>query len=215
MKTNEFLKKLRHDFAQQTLSKDDVHENPFNQFRNWLEDAIKADVNEPIATTLSTVSKYGQPSSRIVYIRDITENGFVFFTNYLSKKGIDISINPKGAMNLFWPEMERQIRIEGILEKVPHDVSDAYFQDRPKSSQIGAHASIQSQPLESREELERRIEELEKKYEGKEVPRPSNWGGYILVPHHFEFWQGRTSRLHDRVSYNKDDDGWKILRLHP
>lgn len=215
MKTNEFLKKLRHDFAQQTLSKKDVYENPFDQFKKWLDEAIKANVNEPIATTLSTVSKYGQPSSRIVYIRDITENGFVFFTNYLSKKGIDISVNPKGAMNLFWPEVERQVRIEGVLEKVTHEVSDAYFKDRPKMSQIGAHASIQSQALNSREDLEKRIENFEKKFEGQEVPRPSNWGGYILVPHHFEFWQGRPSRLHDRVTYNKDDDGWQIVRLHP
>jgi pyridoxamine-phosphate oxidase len=215
MKTNEFLKKLRHDFAQQTLSKSDVDENPFNQFNQWLEEAIEADVNEPIATTLSTVSKYGQPSSRIVYIRDINENGFVFFTNYLSKKGIDISINPKGCMNLFWPELERQIRIEGVIEKVTHDVSDAYFADRPKASQIGAHASHQSQPLASREALENRIEDLNNQYEEKEVPRPSNWGGYILVPHLFEFWQGRPSRLHDRVTFNKDNEDWQVVRLNP
>lgn len=215
METNEYLKKLRHDFAQQTLSKKDVHTNPFEQFKTWLDEAIKANVNEPIATTLSTVSKYGQPSSRIVYIRDINENGFVFFTNYLSKKGIDISLNPKGAMNLFWPELERQIRIEGVIEKVTHDVSDVYFNDRPKSSQIGAHASFQSQPLNSRKDLEIRIEELNNKFADSEVPRPSNWGGYILVPHHFEFWQGRPSRLHDRVTYNKDEDNWQIVRLNP
>ncbi|CAG5083986.1 pyridoxamine 5'-phosphate oxidase [Parvicella tangerina] len=215
MKTNEFLKQLRHDFARQQLSKNDVLNNPFEQFKSWLDEAVEAQVNEPIATTIATVSKYGQPSARIVYIREITENGFVFFTNYLSKKGVDISANPKGCMNLFWPELERQIRIEGIIEKVPHDVSDAYFADRPKASQIGAHASRQSQPIASRKELEERIHELTNKYNDEPVPRPSNWGGYILVPHHFEFWQGRPNRLHDRVAYNKDDDSWKIVRLNP
>lgn len=215
METNEFLKQLRHDFSQQTLSKKEIAPNPFEQFKKWLNEAIKSEVNEPIATTLSTVSKYGQPSSRIVYIRDITENGFVFFTNYLSKKGIDISLNAKGCMNLFWPELERQIRIEGVLEKVTHDVSDAYFEDRPKASQIGAHASIQSQPLSSRKALEEKVEEFNKKFEGQKVPRPSNWGGYILVPHHFEYWQGRPNRLHDRIAYNKDDDNWQVVRLNP
>ncbi len=215
MTTNDFLKKLRHDFAKQTLSKKDAHDNPFEQFTSWLEEAIKANVTEPIATTIATVSKYGQPSSRIVYIRDINPNGFVFFTNYLSKKGIDISVNPKGCMNFFWPEIERQIRIEGVIEKVTHDISDAYFADRPKASQIGAHASHQSQPLGSRKELEQRIAELTEKYENQEVPRPSNWGGYILVPHYFEFWQGRPSRLHDRIAYNKDDEDWKLVRLNP
>lgn len=215
MKTNEFLKNLRHDFAQQTLSKKDVNSDPYEQFKSWLDEAIKAEVNEPIATTISTVSKYGQPSSRIVYIRDVNENGFVFFTNYLSKKGIDLSVNPKACMNLFWPEIERQVRIEGVIEKVTHDVSDAYFADRPKASQIGAHASFQSRPLENREELENRITEFNEKYSEEEVPRPSNWGGYILVPHHFEFWQGRPSRLHDRIAFNKSEEGWEIVRLNP
>lgn len=215
METNDFLKKLRHDFAKQTLSKEDVHEDPFEQFKLWLDEAIKSNVMEPIATTISTVSKYGQPSSRIVYIRDINANGFVFFTNYLSKKGIDLSINPKACMNLFWPELERQIRIEGVIEKVTHEVSDAYFMDRPKASQIGAHASFQSQPLNTREDLENRIHELNEKFAEADVPRPSNWGGYILVPHHFEFWQGRPNRLHDRIAFNKDEDGWGIVRLNP
>lgn len=215
METNDLLKKLRHDFAQQTMSKKDLDNDPFVQFKHWLDEAVKSEVNEPIATTLSTVSKYGQPSARIVYVRDITENGFVFFTNYLSKKGIDISLNPKGCISFFWPELERQVRIEGILEKVTHDVSDAYFNDRPKTSQVGAHASYQSQPLSSRQELEERIAKLSDKFEGSDVPRPSNWGGYILVPHHFEFWQGRPSRLHDRVAYNKDEDSWQIVRLNP
>lgn len=215
METNNYLKQLRHDFAKAQLSKKDLLENPFEQFKKWLDEAVKAEVMEPIATTLSTVSKYGQPSSRIVYIRDITNNGFVFFTNYLSKKGIDISVNPKGCLNFFWPELERQIRIEGIIEKVSHDVSDAYFNDRPKSSQIGAHASLQSQPLESREHLENKVQSLSNQYQDQVVPRPSNWGGYIIVPHHFEFWQGRPSRLHDRITYNKEEDNWKLGRLNP
>lgn len=215
METNDFLKKLRYDFAKAKLDHTDISENPFDQFKKWLNEAVESKVLEPIATTLSTVSKYGQPSSRIVYIRDITDNGFVFFTNYLSKKGNDIGTNPKGCMNLFWPELERQIRIEGILEKVPHEVSDAYFNDRPKASQIGAHASHQSHPIKSRNELEDRVAKLTEEYLNKDVPRPSHWGGYILVPHHFEFWQGRPSRLHDRLAFNKDNDSWKIVRLNP
>lgn len=215
METNDFLKKLRHDFAQSQLSENEIQKNPFEQFNQWLAEAIKAEVNEPIATTLSTVSKYGQPSSRIVYIRDVTDSGFVFFTNYLSKKGIDISLNPKGCLNFFWPELERQIRIEGIIEKVSHEISDAYFNDRPKASQIGAHASHQSHTLESREELEQRVANLTEEYQNQDVPRPSNWGGYILVPHFFEFWQGRPSRLHDRITFNKEEEDWKIVRLNP
>lgn len=206
---------MRSDFSKQSLSKKDVNENPFTQFKNWLSEANESKVLEPIATCISTVSKYGQPSSRIVYIRDIQKNGLVFFTNYESKKGSDLEVNPKASMNLFWPELERQIRIEGIIEKVPESVSDDYFNDRPKASQIGAWASHQSDKLQNRKQLEDRVEQLSKKYENQEVPRPKNWGGYILVPHYFEFWQGRKSRLHDRIAYSQDEDVWKITRLNP
>ncbi len=206
---------MRSDFSKQSLSKKDVNENPFTQFKNWLSEANESKVLEPIATCISTVSKYGQPSSRIVYIRDIQKNGLVFFTNYESKKGSDLEVNPKASMNLFWPELERQIRIEGIIEKVPESVSDDYFNDRPKASQIGAWASHQSDKLQNRKQLEDRVEQLSKKFENQEVPRPKNWGGYILVPHYFEFWQGRKSRLHDRIAYSQDEDVWKITRLNP
>lgn len=215
MSINENLKQMRSDFSKQSLAKKDVDNNPIIQFKTWLTEASQAKVLEPIATCISTVSKYGQPSSRIVYIRDIQENGLVFFTNYKSKKGTDLEVNPKASMNFFWPELERQIRIEGIIERVDTKVSDTYFNDRPKSSQIGAWASHQSDKLQSRKQLEDRVNELTKKYENIDVPRPENWGGYILVPHYFEFWQGRKSRLHDRISFSKDEDDWKIARLNP
>ncbi len=215
MSTNEYLKQLRSDFSKQSLSEDDIDHNPFTQFNNWLKEATESNVLEPIATTISTVSKYGQPSSRVVYIRDIQENGFVFYTNYGSKKSHDLEMNPKSCMNLFWPELERQIRIEGIIEKVDSSISDEYFNDRPKASQIGAWASQQSQKLASRAHLEDKVNELTNQYANKKVPRPENWGGFILVPHYFEFWQGRKSRLHDRIAFSKDEDVWKIERLNP
>lgn len=215
MKTNEYLKKMRNDFSRQSLSKKEVEKNPFDQFKKWLDEAVRSNEPEAIATCVSTVSKYGQPSSRIVYIRDIDDNGFVFFTNYGSKKGSDILINPKASMNLFWPGLERQIRIEGIIERVADEVSDAYFNDRPKSSQIGAWASHQSAKLSSRKELEDRIAALNEQYADVPVPRPENWGGFILVPHYFEFWQGRPSRLHDRISFSKTETDWLIERLNP
>jgi pyridoxamine 5'-phosphate oxidase len=215
MATNEYLKKLRNDFSKQTLSKKDLVSDPFQQLKTWIDEAVKGEVLEPIATTISTVSKYGQPSSRIVYVRDIPENGLVFFTNYHSKKGTDLSINAHACMNFFWPELERQIRVEGIIEKVEDAVSDDYFNARPKSSQVGAWASHQSEKLSSREELEQRVAELTKKYENTDVPRPPHWGGYILVPHYFEFWQGRPSRLHDRIAYSREEESWQIDRLNP
>jgi pyridoxamine 5'-phosphate oxidase len=139
----------------------------------------------------------------------------VFFTNFNSKKGNDLDVNPKASMNLFWPELERQIRIDGIIEKVEDIVSDDYFNDRPRASQIGAWASHQSEKLLNRKELEERIAQLTLKYENENVPRPPHWGGYILVPHYFEFWQGRSSRLHDRIAFSKEEDTWKIDRLNP
>ena len=215
METNDFLKQLRSDFTKQSLSEKDIYSNPFSQLDKWIHEAVEGKVLEPIATCISTVSKYGQPSSRIVYVRDIQKNGLVFFTNYESKKGSDISINSQACMNFFWPELERQIRIEGIIEKVEERISDAYFESRPKSSQIGAWASHQSEKLESREELEQRVTALTEKYKDAKVPRPENWGGFILVPHYFEFWQGRPSRLHDRISYSLEEESWKTDRLNP
>jgi pyridoxamine 5'-phosphate oxidase len=212
----EVLKKLRNDFALKTLNKADLLSNPMQQFEVWLQEAVTAKVNEPIACCLSTVGKYGQPSSRIVYVRNITENGFVFFTNYESKKGKDLANNPKACVNFFWPELERQIRIEGIVEKVSEAVSDEYFNDRPRSSQIGAWASQQSEALVSRAALENEILDQEKRFEGQVVPRPPHWGGYIIVPHLIEFWQGRKSRLHDRLVFLRNEHNqWEIERLNP
>jgi len=212
----EVLKKLRNDFALKTLDKSELVDNPIDQFEKWLQEAVDAEVHEPIACCLSTVSKYGQPSSRIVYIRNITDKGFVLFTNYNSKKGKDIEANPKVCLNFFWPELERQIRIEGIIEKVEDVISDEYFNDRPRSSQIGAWSSNQSEAIPNREALDLAIAEVEKRFDGKTVTRPSHWGGYIVVPNLIEFWQGRKSRLHDRLVYlQTEQNNWIIERLNP
>ncbi len=204
----------RRDFELSQLNEMEIQDDPFSFFEMWLSEAIKNDVNEPNAFCLSTVNR-GKPSSRIVYIRDVLEDGFVFYTNYNSKKGSELSDNNFACMNFFWAELERQIRIEGVVEKAPKDVSDAYFLSRPRASQIGAWASDQSNALDSREELEKIIEDYTKKFEGKDVPRPDFWGGYILKPTYFEFWQGRKSRLHDRFSFTKNQSDWNIKRMFP
>lgn len=204
----------RRDFELSQLNEIELHENPFELFEKWLSFAIKNEVNEPNAFCFSSVQS-DQPSSRILYIRDVIDDGFVFYTNYNSRKGENLARNNKASMNFFWPEMERQIRIEGEIEKAPEDVSDAYFASRPRASQIGAWASNQSSELTSRDELNKIIEEYTQKFEGTDVPRPEFWGGYILKPHYFEFWQGRKSRLHDRFAYSKKEKNWSIKRLFP
>jgi pyridoxamine 5'-phosphate oxidase len=164
---------------------------------------------------VSTVSKEGKPSSRIVLLRNFSENGFVFYTNYNSKKGNDISENNSAAINFFWPQLERQIRIEGKLQKVDSKISDEYFASRPHDSQLGAWASNQSEVLKNRQELEEKFAALEKKFAGINVPRPEHWGGYCLVPDSIEFWQGRPSRIHDRIKFTTVNNEWKIERLSP
>lgn len=164
---------------------------------------------------ISTVDSENRPSSRIVLLRDVNENGFVFYTNYLSRKAKEIKEKNFGAINFFWPELERQIRIKGELEKVSTKVSDDYFALRPRGSQIGAWASPQSSKIESREILEQNEKYFTEKFQNQAVPRPENWGGYLLKPDYFEFWQGRENRLHDRVSYEKKEDNWVIFRLAP
>lgn len=212
---NDHISKLRHDFSKHSLDEKDADKDPFKQFEKWYKDASDAEVAQPHALTLSTVDPSGRPSSRILYLRHFSNEGFIFYTNYHSKKGKDIEQNPFAAMNFFWSELERQVRVEGELKKISEKKSDAYFSSRPRESQLGAWVSQQSTLLKSREEMEEKFKELENKYEGKTVPRPPHWGGYILVPVLFEFWQGRPGRLHDRLRYCLDNNKWKIERLFP
>lgn len=210
-----YINSLRHDFSKQTLDEKDVLAHPVLQFEKWFKEAVNAKVNEPNAMAVSTVSGDGQPSSRIVLLRNFDENGFVFYTNYSSKKGEEISGNPKAALLFFWPELERQVRIEGSLLKQSSADSDIYFNTRPRTSKLGAWSSPQSKSIPGRKFLDTSYAEFEKKFPGEEVPRPENWGGYVLKPNRVEFWQGRPSRLHDRILYSQKDGNWQIERLAP
>lgn len=210
-----YINTLRHDFSKQTLDENDVHKNPITQFSKWFTEAVDARVNEPNAMTVCTSTKDGKPSARIILLRNFDEKGFVFYTNYTSRKGEEILKNPNAALLFFWPELERQIRIEGVLVKQNKEESDLYFQSRPRTSKLGAWASAQSKVISSRKILDEEYEKLSLKFPGEDVPRPEHWGGYVLQPSSIEFWQGRASRLHDRILYLKKDQGWKIERLAP
>ncbi|MEO1099438.1 MAG: pyridoxamine 5'-phosphate oxidase [Bacteroidota bacterium] len=186
------------------------------QFQLWFDEANKVEISEVNAMHLSTVNPNGMPSSRIILLKGIENNGFVFFTNYQSDKGKDLDANPAAALLFFWKELERQVRIQGHVEKISKDDSEQYFQSRPKGSQIGAWTSPQSTVIESRELLEEREKAIAEKYKDEEVlPKPEQWGGYILKPICIEFWQGRPNRLHDRILYSQVDGHWKINRLAP
>jgi len=207
---------LRREYTFQGLSEMDVHPNPFEQFKTWFEQAVAAQLPEPNAMTIATVTSDGKPSARIVLLKDYDERGFVFYTNYKSHKGQQLVENPWSAIAFLWAELERQVRIEGCVEKVSPAESDAYFHSRPIGSQLGAWASNQSQVIESREVLEQQLQKLKEEYDNKEVPRPPHWGGFRVIPNEIEFWQGRPSRLHDRLLYQRSEDGsWKIQRLSP
>lgn len=209
-----FINTLRHDFTKQTLDKNDVNADPILQFERWFKEAVEARVNEPNAMCISTVSSDGQPSARIVLLRNFDKEGFVFYTNYNSRKGTEINENPKAALLFFWPELERQVRVEGILKKQSPVESTRYFDSRPRESKLGAWASEQSKPIDSRLILDQAYQENSKKYPG-EVPRPPFWGGYVLMPERIEFWQGRANRLHDRILYSLENKNWKTERLSP
>ncbi|GAB3907324.1 pyridoxamine 5'-phosphate oxidase [Mucilaginibacter boryungensis] len=213
---NEELQNLRQDYSAATLTEKEVRQDPINQFDKWFNDAIAANVNEPNAMTLATATINGHPSARIVLLKGFNKEGFMFYTNYLSRKGKEIAKNPLASTVFFWPELERQVRIEGTIEKLSREESEAYFHSRPKASQLGALVSAQSQEIAGRKVLEEKMVELEAAYADKDVPKPSYWGGYILKPRLVEFWQGRSSRLHDRIVYKKiDNKNWKIVRLAP
>lgn len=207
---------LRKDYTFRGLSEADAHPDPFEQFRIWFDQALAAGLPEPNAMTISTVTSDGKPSARMVLLKDYDERGFVFYTNYESHKGQQLLQNPWGAITFWWAELERQVRIEGRVEQVSAIESDEYFHSRPRGSQLGAWVSAQSQVIDSREVLEDRLQQLEQEYKNKEIPRPPHWGGFRVIPTAIEFWQGRPSRLHDRLLYQFSEDGtWKIQRLSP
>lgn len=207
---------LRRSYSLKQLSVDDVHAHPIEQFRTWFEEALKSQSLEANAMTLATADGQGRPSARIVLLKGFDDSGFVFFTNYESSKGREIEVNPYVSLLFFWAELERQVRIEGVVEKVSADYSREYFQSRPKGSQIGAWASPQSRVIESRDVLEQRMREFSEDFKHDEVlPLPEFWGGYLVRPRNMEFWQGRESRLHDRIRYRHEDGAWKMERLAP
>ncbi len=212
----EDIENLRHDYSAATLTEKEVKQDPIKQFDKWFNEAVTANIHEPNAMTLATATNDGRPSARIVLLKGFNNDGFMFYTNYLSRKGKEMAKNPLVSVVFFWGGLERQVRIEGIIEKLSREQSEAYFHSRPKKSQLGAVASAQSQEIEGRKELEAKMAELEIQYADKEVPKPSYWGGYIIKPRIVEFWQGRRSRLHDRIVYKKiDNNNWKIVRLAP
>jgi pyridoxamine 5'-phosphate oxidase len=207
---------IRKEYIKQTLLEKDVDQNPFVQFDKWWDDAIKSDLDEINAMTLATATPNGIPSARIVLLKSVSENRFVFFTNYNSQKGRELLENPNACLVFFWKELERQIRISGKVEKVSTGDSDEYFASRPEGSRIGAWASPQSSIIASREVIEKNIAQYQQQFTDGNINRPPHWGGYVVIPSAIEFWQGRPDRLHDRIQYTlSENSAWKIERLAP
>jgi len=207
---------LRKDYTLEDLNEEEIDPNPFIQFKIWFNQSVAAQLPEPNAMTLATCTPDGKPSARMVLLKDIDERGFVLFTNYKSQKGQEISVNPHAALVFWWAELERQVRIVGTVEKISSAQSDSYFEVRPPLSRLGAWASNQSEVISSRDVLEAQLIEFQRQYENQEVPRPPHWGGFRVIPQAIEFWQGRSSRLHDRLRYTLvDNRSWKIERLSP
>lgn len=217
MKESLSLQDIRKNYSLRELDTSAVLPDPIDQFRVWMQEALTAQAEEATAMTLSTADANGRPSARIVLLKSVEETGFVFYTNYESRKGRQLLENPYASLTFFWPILERQVRVEGRVEKVPETMSDQYYQSRPLGSQIGAWSSPQSQPISGRSVLEAREMEYKNKFEGlATLPRPQHWGGFIVLPERIEFWQGRQNRLHDRVLYEKDENQkWHLQRLAP
>ena len=212
---NEKLQKLREEYSKHSLDESEVDPSPFKQFERWMSEAIKSELPEPNAMTLATVDVEKKPHTRTVLLKGLEDESFVFYTNYGSNKGKELEQNPNASLCFLWLGLERQVSIDGTVEKLPREESEAYFKQRPYKSQLGAMASNQSAEVPSRKFLEKKFDDLEEKYGEGEVPMPDTWGGYRVKPEAIEFWQGRRSRLHDRVKYERVGDSWTIKRLSP
>ena len=210
------LARLREHYERDALLEDRAEDDPFSQFSAWFEEAVEAEVHEPNAMTLATATPTGRPSARIVLLKSFDSEGFVFYTNRESRKGVELAANAQAALVFWWPTLERQVRMEGHVEAVPDGIADAYYAQRPRESRLGAWASPQSRRIPDRETLAQRLAQVADRYDEEEIPRPPFWGGYRVVPERIEFWQGRPSRLHDRLEYSLQDDGsWQRHRLAP
>ncbi len=207
---------LRQNYTLAGLSQGDLDSDPIAQFNVWFQQALDADLLEPNAMTIATATPDGKPTARIVLLKGVDKRGFVFYTNYESQKGQQLIANPYAALVFLWDKLERQVRVEGKVVKLDREESEAYFHSRPKASQLGAWASDQSRVIPNREVLEQKLEDLQTQYKDETVPIPEHWGGFRVIPNRIEFWQGRPSRLHDRLVYNLQDDGnWQVRRLSP
>ncbi|MEP6788147.1 MAG: pyridoxamine 5'-phosphate oxidase [Acidobacteriota bacterium] len=212
---NKQLQDMRRDYASRSLLESSIASDPVAQFSTWMDEAINSEVIDANAMTVSTVDEMGRPSSRVVLLKGFDHDGFIFFTNYLSNKTADLDSNPNIALHFFWPDLQRQVALNGTAAKTSREVSEAYFATRPVESQIGAWASKQSSVLSDRQELEDSVAETRARFAGQTIPCPPFWGGFCVTPRRFEFWQGGTNRLHDRICYTLESETWRILRLSP
>lgn len=215
MKVSKSINNLRREYKLNKLSEETVQKDPFNQFEKWFNEVLKVSLIEPNAMILATADDKAKPSARVVLLKELSNNGFTFFTNYTSKKGKNLTVNSSAALLFFWAELERQIRIEGIIKKISRVESKKYFDSRPLDSRLAAWASEQSKMIPGRDYLEAKLQIFKRQFKGRQIPVPPDWGGFRLVPEYFEFWQGRESRLHDRICYKKVNKKWKIFRLSP
>lgn len=212
---NELIKKIQRQSGQEKLQENLVSSNPLELFVNWFDAAIHSDLYDPSAMVLATVDEKGFPDTRVVLLKQIKEEGFVFFTNYQSKKGLQLEKNNVAAINFYWPRLVKQIRIRGRVQKISRQESEAYFSSRPRETRIATHASLQSSVIENREALDARVKQFSEQFQDKDVPCPAHWGGYILTPFEYEFFQGRSWRTHDRLLYVLENKQWKLMRLAP